>query len=301
MQIINMEITGKIKQELRDATGRDITDFRLLREKSGVYVYKCLYIDLPVVAKFFEHEEDKREILNYRILQAHGVPTIPTHVLGESVIVMDDISLSDAWRLGTSEDMNNIDVAKGLARWYFTLHEAGTVFSELHSLYFEYDEITREHLLNLSGRLPEAADLFRFLLGHFDSLRARINRPECTLTYNDFHWTNFIVSRDGCAALMYDYNLLGRGYRYSDFRNLRSLSDMAYQEFSNEYDRMYRQKHGMGRAHAEQEEAEIDVVVAPLYALMAAYQQKQFPDWAEEEKQAAINGSLMNAAKRLLI
>ncbi len=289
-----------IEREVLDGTGKPMTDFRLLRAKSGVHVYRCVYDGMPAIAKYFEREEDRREIRNYRMLQACGVPTIPTYVLGESVIVMEDIARSSAWRLGTADDMCNTNVATGLGRWYFALHEAGEHVPQLQSLYFEYDEITWENLLDLSGRLPEAAAFFRFILDHFDALRAHIEKPDCTFTYNDFHWTNFIVSQNGQAALMFDYNLMGRGYRYADFRNLQSLSDEAYEAFASEYERLYRQKHGCGREEAAREEAQIDAIAAPLFALMAAYQQEEFPDWATEEKQKVLDGTLFTLARELL-
>lgn len=296
-----MDIINQIQSELRSVTGKEATDFRLLRAKSGVSVYGCHYDGLPAVAKHFAHEEDRREVLNYRLLQAHGVPTIPTYALGESCMAMEDISQSEEWRLGTAEDMDDTQIARGLARWYFALHEAGADVPELDSLYFEYDAVTRENIAVLARKLPEASELFSLLLNRFDALRAFIEGPQCTLTYNDFHWTNFIVRRDKRAALMFDYNQLGRGYRYSDFRNLRSLSDAAYRALTDEYERLHLEKHGTGRAQAEREEAEIDAIAAPLFALMAAYRLKRFPDWAEEEKRAVLDGTLLDKAKRLFL
>ncbi len=252
------------------------------------------------MVKFFERDEDRREISNYHLLKKVGVPTIPTYALGESVVVMEDISVSEKWRLGVAEDMNDAAVARGLANWYFALHEAGAAAGNIDALYFEYDAITRESLAELGRRLPEGLDLFTFLLERYDALRACIEGPDCVLTYNDFHWTNFIVRRDGQAALMFDYNLLGRGYRYSDFRNLQSLAGDAYRQFTNEYERLYIRKHGTGRDVAEREEMRIDAVAATLFALMAAYQQERFPDWAEEEKRMVLDGTLLERAKQLL-
>ena len=37
-----------------------------------------------------------------------------------------------------------------------------------------------------------------------------------TLTYNDFYYTNLAVLKDGTSAIMFDYNLLGKGYAYAD-------------------------------------------------------------------------------------
>jgi len=68
----------------------------------------------------------------------------------------------------------------------------------------------------LCEKLPEAADTFQYVLSRYSKLREILD----TLTYNDFYWSNFIVRKDRQAALMFDYNLLGRGYRYSDMRNV---------------------------------------------------------------------------------
>ena len=296
-----MQIIDRIIDQLRDVSGKPIHSFRLLREKDGVYIYKCLYDGVPAIAKYFARDEDKREIHNYRLLTECHVPTIRTFALGASVIVMEDISFCKEWRLGTAEDMNDAGVARGLAHWYFALHEAGADVAGLNALYFEYDAITRESLEELCRKLPEASELFSFLLEHFDKLRAFIQKPACTLTYNDFYWTNFIVRRDGQAALMFDYNLLGRGYRYSDFRNVSSLSNEAYQQFVEAYNLLYLRKHGQERAIAEQEEKRIDAVAAPLFDLIAAFRQEQFPAWADETKRAALDGTLLDTAKRLLI
>ncbi len=52
---------------------------------------------------------------------------------------------------------------------------------------------------------------------------------------------------------------------------------------------------------AEQEEARIDGVASPLFELISAFAQEQFPAWASEAKQAALDGTLLNKAKRLLL
>jgi hypothetical protein len=295
------DITNKIKRELRDVSGKPVHGFRLLRAKNGVFVFTCLYDGVPAIAKYFARDEDKREIHNYRLLMECGIPTIRTYAIGSSVIVMEDISLSKEWRLGTADDMNDVGVARGLAHWYFALHEAGTDLAELNTLYFEYDAITRESLEELCRKLPEASELFSFLLEHFHKLQALIEKPSCTLTYNDFYWTNFIVRRDGQEARMFDYNLLGRGYRYSDFRNVSSLSSEAYQQFVDEYNFLYFRKHGGERALTEQEEARIDTVAAPLFELIAAFKQEQFPAWADETRREALDGTLLDKAERLLL
>ena len=298
-----MQITKLIKQDLQDISQKPIGNFQLIRAKSGVYVYRCLYNGIPAVVKYFENESDRREILNYQILQRHNIPTIQTLAFGKASIVMEDISVSENWRLGMAEDLNDTEVAKNLARWYFMFHENGADAKELSDLYFEYDRITTENLELLANKLPAAQDLFQFLLAHYDKLYALIHKPAFTLTYNDFYWVNFVVRKDKTAAMMFDYNLLGKGYRFSDFRNVcSSLSDAAEQAFRAEYERLYLVKHGHSRvADAEKMEQAIDEVLSPLFSLMVAYfDREHFPDWAEEDKLKAVDGRLLAKAKQLL-
>jgi hypothetical protein len=64
----------------------------------------------------------------------------------------------------------------------------------------------------------------------------RITSLDETLTYNDFYWTNLAVSSDRKEALMFDYNLLGVGFRYNDIRNVcSSLSEEAQKVFVDVY------------------------------------------------------------------
>jgi len=296
-------ITKLIKQDLLNVSPKLIQDFRLIRAKSGVYVYKCLYDDTPAVVKYFEKENDRREILNYRILAQHDIPTIKILALGKTALVMEDISVSEDWRLGVAEDFEDVDVAKSLAQWYFTLHENGARFPELTSLYFEYDRLTEANLKLLMQKLPEAKAVFQFLLTHYAKLHALIYKPSFTLTYNDFYWTNFVVRKDKKAAMMFDYNLLGKGYRFSDFRNVCwSISDEARKIFVNVYNQLYFERHGHTRMEAEKLEALIDDVAGPIFALFIAFtEHENFPTWAHEQKKEVLDGSLLAKAKKLLL
>jgi len=292
-------ITKLIRQDLQ----KPIRDFRLIRAKGGVYVYKCLYDGIPAVVKYFEEEDDRREILNYRILAQHGIPTIKTYALGKTALVMEDISVSENWRLGIAEDLADIDVAKSLAHWYFMFHENSASVSELDTLFFEFAQITVQNLQMLLRKLPEAQELFAFLLAHYDKFHEMIFMPTFTMTYNDFYWSNFVVSMDKKSAMMFDYNCMGKGYRLSDFRNVCwSMSDEAKKTFQDEYNRQYMEKHKSTRTEAEKLEERIDDIAGPLYSLIVAYTDKvNFPDWAEGHKKEAVDGSLLSKAKQLLL
>ena len=74
------------------------------------------------------------------------------------------------------------------------------------------------------------------------------------------------VAKDGSAALMFDYNLLGKGYAYADIRNvLSSLSDEAQLAFLDEY----------GAFDL------LDDVVSPFVTLYFACKRDVFPSWAK--------------------
>ena len=296
-------ITKLIKRDIHEVSAKPIRQFRLINAKNGVYVYKCLYDGAPAVVKYFEKEDDRREILNYRILTQHGIPTIRTFALGKAAVVMEDISVSEDWRLGAPEDLEDADVARSLACWYFTFHENGTAVSELNTLYFEYDSFTEANFKILIPKFPEAKELFQFLLTHYAKLRELIYKPSFTLTYNDFYWVNFVVRKDKKAAMMFDYNLLGKGYRYSDFRNVCwPMSEVAKTAFMDEYNRLYFDKHGHNRTEADEIERRIDDVAGDLFQLVLAFTEKaDSPNWAKEAKNEAQNGNLLSKVKQLLL
>jgi hypothetical protein len=299
---LDANIIKLMRQDIQAVSSKPLGDFSLIRAKSGVHVYRCLYGGVPAVVKYFEKEDDRREILNYRLLALHHIPTIKTLAHGDAALVMEDISASEEWRLGAPEDLGDADVAGCLARWYFAFHESGAMIQELDTLYFEYDSITEENLSALIPKLPEAEELFRFLLAHYDGLRGLIYKPQFTLTYNDFYWTNFVVRKDKSAAMMFDYNLLGRGYRFSDSRNVCwSMSDEAKAVFTGEYNRQFLEKHGHARTEEEEAERRIDDVAGSMFSLITAFLERDsFPAWANDAKAQALDGSLLAKAKRLL-
>jgi len=292
-----MKIIELIKQDLHGS----LQKFELINAKNGVYVYKCLYNGISAVVKYFEKVNDRREILNYRILAEHNIPTLKTLELGKTAFVMENILVSEDWRLGVAEDLDDIVVAKSLACWYFSLHENGADVSGLNDLYFEYDLLTKENFEIIAKKFSEANELFEFLLINFDKLQDIIYKPAFTLTYNDFFWTNLVVRKDKSAAMMFDYNLLGKGYRYSDLRNVCwSMSETAKSAFMNEYNRLYFDKYGQTRTSAEKIERQIDEVAGDLFQLVLAFTEKENnPNWAVDEKEKVRNGKLLTKVKQL--
>ena len=101
---------------------------------------------------------------------------------------------------------------------------------------------------------------------------------------------------------MFDYNIMGRGYRFADFRNVcSSLSNETKIIFTNEYNRLYVEKHGQTRTEADEYEQCIDNVVEPLFQLLVAFtEKKNSANRAEREKVEAMNGELLLKIIQLL-
>ncbi|MGI5899458.1 MAG: hypothetical protein ACOX8S_05970 [Christensenellales bacterium] len=294
-------IVKAIEKDIFVASGCAITGLRLLRAKDGIHVFKGSLDGQRCVFKYFETTEHRREIENYRILQRLKVPTIKTFALGEKSIAMEDIDFSHEWRLGIPEDMQNISVAKALANWYFMLHERGANAPELDCLYCEYDDVNEEGVESLCQKLPQSAETFGYIQGNFVRLRQIIDSPDLTLVYNDFYWTNLAARKDGQSAMMFDYNLLGKGYRYGDIRNVQSsLCKNAAAAFKAEYDRLYMGRHRSSRSASEMLEKRVDDVASCIFTLICAYKKESFPSWAEKSRQQALNGELLLNAKKLL-
>jgi len=78
------------------------------------------------------------------------------------------------------------------------------------------------------------------------------------------------VARDKSAALVFDYDLLGKGYVYADIRNVcSSLGKKAKAAFLAAY------------GDYDESEAAVDKIASELFSLAAACGQEKFPRWAE--------------------
>lgn len=83
---------------------------------------------------------------------------------------------------------------------------------------------------------------------------------------------------------MFDYNLLGVGYRYNDIRNVCSaLNEEMKEVFLKEY------------GEFDISEKTTDEWMSPLIDLVYASQRDSFPDWAEESLEKLKNGSISSA------
>ena len=277
-----------------------ITILKHLRSKDGVHVASGLFDDNHVVIKTFENEEYRREIDYYKLLTELNISTIP--VLGSTpkTLILTDITASLDWRLGVESDFNDVPIFEKLAHWYFNLHENSLSNPALDKLNSEMDVLTYEKIEYLLERVPEAEVTLRYILSCFNKLQMMISEQEFVINYNDFYWTNLAVKKDKSEALMFDYNMMGKGYRYSDIRNVcSSLPVESSEVFIKTYNELFLTKHGYERSKQEATERLIDEIVAPLVNLIFAYARPEFPSWAADSKAELISGKLLAKAKKL--
>ena len=252
-----------------------------IRSKDGVTVAR-VFSEGSHILKYFEKKEYAREIENYRILAALGVPTLKVTAATDCAILLEDAVVSPVFRLGEEEDLNDPQIAVQLAKWYKTLHERGRDFVKRcgAELYAETDCITPENLEFIkSAAKIEHCSFWRLMEENFSLLKRKMDALNDTLTYNDFYYTNLIAAKDKSSAFMFDYNLLGRGYSYSDLRNVCwSLGEEAKQAFLDEY------------GSFDPAEKAADEVISPIVTLYSACRRSSFPDWGNEALDMLKNG-----------
>lgn len=262
----------------------------LIRNKDDVSVWRVSAGDCHFVMKCFDKPEYRREISNYQILSSIGVPTLKMINNTDCSLLMEDIEYS-SYRLGTVQDINDPQIVALVARWYKILHEKGRVYANTHSLYDECDCLTIENLKTMQAKTKtETLPVWRTLEEHFDEIRTTALGLPRTLTYNDFHYTNLVVARDGSSTLMFDYNMLGKGYVYADIRNVCGHlgNEEARAAFQAEY------------GSFDGEEKLVDDVVNMLTGLHIACQKESFPDWGNVLLDMVKNGELLTEVEKLL-
>ena len=267
------EEAGSITEAL-EAHGVFGAAYSLIRSKEGVIVARVKAGDAPLVLKLFEDEPSRREIENYRILASLGVPTLRTFGFTERSVLMEDIEASPELRLGRESDLHDRRVITALARWYRLLHERGAEYVNVHGegMYDEWDQFTRENIEMLRSALgEECAFALDRLLMDFGSIRQRMDAAPKTLCYNDFYYTNMAVSRDLSRAVMFDYNLLGKGCCINDIENV------AYWFMPEERELFIKEYGGI-----DAELLSLQREISPVITLISAFRRGIFPDWAEE-------------------
>ena len=261
----------KIKQELK-SLNVSFSNIELIQNKDGVIVARIQSDTISYIFKYFQNEDYKREIKNYKLLQSLNIPTIRVFGFTDLAIIMEDISQSDTFRLGTKEDLNDVVIASKIAEWYKLLHTGSKdfVLERSTELYDETDFITRENIEFIKEKTgTQNLPVWKLIDNNFDVIVSKTRNLPRVLTYNDFYYTNLIVAKDKSSAFMFDYNLLGKGYVYSDIRNVcYSLSADAKNAFLEAY------------REFDKNEIIVDDVASVLVTLYHACQRKNFPDWA---------------------
>lgn len=269
---MNLLLKIKLKQELKiiNVSFRNIT---IIQSKDGVIVARVQTDEKSYIIKYFQNEDFKREIKNYQLLNALNIPTVKVFGFTDSAILMEDISQSDTFRIAIKEDLDDGIIASKIAEWYKILHESCKDFAEIHStdFYDETDFITRDNIEFIKEKTgTQNLPVWKLIDENFDTIVSKIKNLPRALTYNDFYYTNLIVAKDKSSAFMFDYNLLGKGYVYSDIRNVcSSLGENAKKVFIETY------------GEFDKSEIIVDNVASVLIALYYACQRKTFPSWAD--------------------
>jgi len=240
------------------------------KKREGTSTWRIQAGKASYIVKHFAKPENRREIENYRILQSLGIPTPRVIAWGNKTLLMEDLSVG-AYRLATKKDMNDPAVGTLVAAWYRKLHENGRAYAQTHELYDESEHISPENLA-LIGEKTGAKDLpiWPALMEALPRIREAALFLPRTLTYNDFFYGNLALARDKSAALVFDYDLLGKGYIYGDIRNVCcSLGEKAKVTFLAAY------------GPFDESEIAIDNIVSVLVTLAAACQKKNPPAWAQ--------------------
>lgn len=282
-----MQIVDSIFQKL----GLHVETAELIRSKAGVSVYRLEASGKKLVLKMFLNPEDRREISNYRLLGELGIPTLPVLGYAEEALLLPDVSTSEKYRLGVEEDLQDVQVAKVIAKWYRKLHDRGKQYLAENdaSLYDETDILTLENMARTSKVTDTKENpMWKVVKDNFDDMKKKIAKLPRTLTYNDFYWDNLIVSKDKTEAFMFDYNLMGMGMAYGDVRNvISSMGEEAAKAFCNTYG-----------VDGLDEEKLADDFLAHMVTLCIASQREVFPAWAGESLEMLKNGKLLKNYRR---
>lgn len=270
----------------------DYKSIDVLQEKDGVVVVRINCESETFIMKVFHRREFRREISNYTLLSSLNIPTLNVISATDMALLMEDVGNSNTYRLGISKDLDDPEVAKLIAKWYKVLHSRGYKYIEQNRyapLYDENDIFTIENIENIkiktnTSELP----VWKLIEINFDLIKKLLYQAKQTLTYNDFYYTNLIVAQNRTSAMMFDYNLLGKGYAYADIRNVCfSLSGKAKKAFLEEY------------GEFDTSEVIIDDVISILTTLYFACQKTHFPSWAKYALNE-INTGYIDKVDRLL-
>ena len=269
-ELKQMGVKGQLKEVISDKDG-----IRVLRVETELG---------SAILKIFDTPEHRREITNYHLLQTLNIPHLQVLEQTSTALLLEDVLESPLWRLGQKEDLADQQIAQSLAVWYRQLHKKGSDYIKEHGkeMYEETSLINHENMIWLREvSQTQSLDFWKVWQekgAQFQSVLAQLPR---TLTYNDFFWTNLVVAHDRQQAMMFDYNLLGKGFVYSDLSNvLSSLSEEAGNAFLEAY------------GPFDNREEELNRITSPLVGLILAFRREKFPSWGNEPLEQLKSGEL---------
>lgn len=270
--MLNMNEIDVLKQELYKMQV-PFSKIDLIQIKDGVVVARVYCNSDSMIIKYFQKDDFKREIRNYQLLSGLQIPVLHMISSTESSILLEDVLCSTFYRMGIERDLDDPVVAKLIAKWYKQLHTNGYDYISKHGndLYSESDIFNPEAIEYIKYHTgTQDCSAWRLITDNFAHMLQTLRKIRMTLNYNDFYYTNLVVSKDNSSAMMFDYNFLGKGYAYSDVRNvLSSLTERAKDAFLCEY------------GEVDPLEQIVDDVVSVVVTLYFACQREQFPSWAK--------------------
>jgi len=292
--VINVEYTKTVRFFAENEIGRmgfQPASLSLIRDKDGVSVWRLSADGMSYVMKCFENIKYRREIENYQTLISLGVPTLKMIAHTDCSILLEDIEQS-IYRLGIADDMSNPKITALIASWHKALHEKGQRYEKLHQLYDECDCITPEKIKMVMNATDTGnLHVWQIINENFDKIKSVAMSMPRTLTYNDFYYTNLAVARDETSAIMYDYNMLGKGYVYGDIRNV--CSSLCNKEARTAFISAY--------GDFDKSEVVLDEIISTLQTLIVACERDSFPSWANDSLDSVKDGRLLATVERFVV
>ena len=294
----NMESGGEAYDAL-DKMGLGVSrvgEVEPVQERRHCRLFRITLDGSSYILKVFGDPQAAREVGAYGLLENLGVPILHTVARTNDALLLEDLEASTHLRLAREEDVGKTEVGAALAEWYRTLHHASSRLQPDQTkpsfLWREIEELTPASILEVALKVGGSDQSgWVTLADNIDRIKnAAITYGE-TLTHNDFHRTNLALSRNDnpIRAVVFDYDLLGLGLRYSDCRNVTgSLGPDAADAFRSAY------------GETDPREKILDDLTAPLYVLVEAFRRPRFPSWAEQSLKLAKTGELHKRLDRVM-
>lgn len=277
-----------------------VTKTECLSTRHGHRIWRVHTGDGTLIIKWFPDRSSAAvEISSYSLLRELGVPTLQVYGVLEDALLLEDLGSSVRWRPASGNDVAKEEVGAAVGRWYKTFHQRGSEFLQQggHGMPF----LKRETASIDAQTVGEAAralglvgnPVWKVAVDSLHLLKLAESSLGVTLCYNDFHWSNLALAREGIGsteAVVYDYHLLGVGMPYSDYRNVAgSLAPEAASAFRDEY------------GHVDPREGVIDRPLSTIHTLVVASRLPQFPHWAQESRDAVMRGGLLRDIQEAIV